>query len=138
MLVLSNSTQQTLAPGQSIAFDNEILHTGCTNGCPTESHRNGSATVKLCRGLYRVDFNGNVAGETASVPLQLSIEASGEPLNETTMISTPSAANAFNSVAAGTYIDNRCGLCETISVTNTGTNPIIIGANANLSFRRVG
>lgn len=132
MIVVSNSTEQTLQPGQSITFDTVVLHTG--NG---ECHRQNSLYVKLrCRGVYSLQFSGNISGATADTPVQLTIEAGGEPLNETTMISTPAAANAFNNVSTGTLYGNCCNDCSRISVTNTGTEAVTVGANTALTIIR--
>lgn len=132
MIVLSNSAVQTINAGQSIAFDTTVLHTGCAEG-----HRNGSPAVKLratCA-CYSIAFNGNIASATADSPVQLSIEISGAPLPETLMVSTPSTANVYNSVSASTVVRSDC--CDTITVTNTGTNPVTLDLNSALTIRRV-
>ena len=58
MIVLSNSTEQTLSPGQSLTFDLVKLHTGCA-----ECHRPGTGSVKLrCNGVHEGYFGGNIGG----------------------------------------------------------------------------
>lgn len=131
MIVLSNSTEQTLIPGQSITFDLVKLHTGCG-----ECHRAGTSSVKLrCNGVYDVSFAGNIGG-TVTGPVQLVIELGGDPLTETTMISTPSAVGDLNNVASGTYVRNCCGDYDRITVTNNGTSDVVVGANSVLKIGR--
>ena len=131
MIVLSNSTEQTLTPGQSITFDLVKLHTGCG-----ECHRAGTSSVKLrCNGVYDVSFAGNI-GSTVAGPVQLVIELGGDPLTETTMISTPSAVGDLNNVASGTYVKNCCGDYDRITVTNNGTSDVVVGANSVLKIGR--
>lgn len=136
MIVLSNSIAQTLAPGQSLIFNLEVLHTGCG-----ECYRNGSGSVGLraVDAVYSCEFRANVASATESLPVQLTLQMSGSPVPETTMISTPSTANAFNNIGCATYISTCCknGGCGAITVTNTGVNPITVGANPCLRIKRV-
>lgn len=132
MIELSNQVEQTLAVGQSAVFGTTILKTGCN-----ESHRRGSGLVTVrCGGVYEVSFSGNVSG-TAAGPVQLAIALDGEALPETTMISTVGVAGDLNSVSASTLARIPCGCCVTLSVKNTGTVPVVIGANPSFSVRRV-
>lgn len=130
MIVLTNTTEQTLQVGQSIVFE-RVKQLGCA-----ESFRNNSGSVGLnfVGKVYRVAFSGNVGGTTAAAPVQLAIEIGGAPLAETTMVSTPAAVGDLNNVATATYVQASRGLGNSITVTNTGTNPIVIGANANLNI----
>lgn len=132
MIVLSNTTAQTLAVGQSITFDIVVLHTGCG-----ECHRTNSASVKLrCQGIYELSFSANVTSTTTG-PVQLSLQIGGETLNETTMISTPAATGNVNNIATKTAVKNCCGDYDRITVTNTGTNPIVVEPNSDLFIKRV-
>lgn len=125
MIVLSNTTAQTVEAGQSLTFNDKILHTGCG-----ECHRSGSGSVKMrANGVYKVEFAANVSGATAGTPVQLTIQIGGENLPETTMIATPSAADTLNSVSTSTAVKNCCGDYDRLTVTNTGTTPITVGAN---------
>ena len=131
MIVLSNSTEQTLAAGQSLTFNLVKLHTGCA-----ERFRLGTGSVKLnCPGVYDIHFSGNVGG-TAAGPVQLAIEIGGDPLLETTMVSTPAAVGDFNNVATHTYVKNCPGDYDRITVTNTGEASVIVAANSELSIGR--
>lgn len=132
MIVLSNTTAQTLAPGQSITFDKVVHKSGCA-----ECHRPGTASVKLrCQGVYAVAFSGNVTS-TGAGTVQLVIELGGDPLNETTMKSTPAATGDFNNVSSGTKVRNCCGDYDRITVTNNGTIDVVVDANSNLRIGRL-
>lgn len=132
MIELRNSAAQTIAPGAAVTFDTVIGRTGCG-----ECYRQGTNSVKLTgRGLYKLEFSGNISGTAAGVPVQLAIALGGTALPETVMVSTPSAANAFNNVGTGTYIFNCCGDFDRVTVVNTGTVPVILSANFNLRIAR--
>lgn len=136
MIVLSNSTSQTLAPGQAMTFDTVVLHTGCG-----ECYRNGSGSVglKAKNGIYDCSIKADLGGETAATPVQLSVCMSGSPLMETLMTSTPDTVGALNNASAGTSISTGCcdGGTGYVTVVNTGTANIVIGAHPCLRIRRV-
>ncbi len=132
MILLSNTTEQTLAPGQSITFDDVILHSGCG-----ECHRKNTDSVKLrANGVYDVCFHANVGGPTAATPVQLTITLGETPLNETTMISVPAAVEDRNNIGACTSIKNCCGDYDRVRVTNTGANSVIVAPNSALKIGR--
>lgn len=133
MIELSNTTAQTIAPGQSLTFDTMILKSGCA-----EAHRTNSGIITLranCA-IYEVHFAANIAG-TAAGPVQLAILLDGEPLAETTMISTPAAAADTNNVATATLVRTGCGCCGRISVQNTGTSDVVVSPNPAFFVKRV-
>ena len=133
MIELSNTTAQTISPGQSLTFDTVILKSGCA-----EAHRTNSGIVTLranCA-IYEVHFAANVSG-TAAGPVQLAISLDGEPLVETTMISTVTTAADPNNVAIATLIRTGCGCCGRISVTNTGASDVVVSPNPALFVKRV-
>lgn len=132
MIVLTNSTVQTVSVGQSITFTEDILHTG-----PGESYRKNTGMVKLrCNGIYEINFSADVSGATASTAVELTVQLGGENLPETIMISTPSAANEYNSVSTTTAVKNCCGDYDRITIVNTGTTDILV-ANPSLFIKRV-
>lgn len=132
MIVLSNTTEQTLTPGQSITFDKVVHKSG-----NAECHRANTASVKLrCPGVYAVEFSGNIGGTVAG-PVQLVIELGGDPLLETTMKSIPGAVGDFNNVSNGTKVRNCCGDYDRITVTNNGTSDVVVDANSNLRIGRL-
>ena len=136
MIELSNSIAQTIQPGQSLTFNNVLLHTGCG-----ECHRPGSGAVGLRAndGIYECSFGANITSDTADATVQLALQMAGSPLFETTMKSTPSVANGFNSVSCSTFVSTCCrnGGGGSITVTNTGTTPVIVDINPCLKVKRV-
>lgn len=132
MIELSNTIEQTIQPGQSIVFDEVILKSGCC-----ECHRKNTSSVKLRNnGIYAISFYGNIGGETAATPVQLAIQLGGSTLPETTMISVPAAVADRNNVAASTRLRNCCGDYDRVSVTNTGTVPVIVAPNSAFIVER--
>lgn len=131
MVVLSNTTEQTLQPGQSITFDNLVTWSGCA-----ETARSGGPLgLTAENAIYALSFNANVTGTTTD-PVQLSISLGGSPLPETTSIYTPAAANAVGNVSGSTYVRTRSGLSNQVTVTNSGANPIVVSPNATLKSLR--
>lgn len=132
MIELSNTIEQTLQPGQSLVFDEVILKAGCC-----ECHRNNTGSVKLRNnGVYALSFSGNIGGETAATPVQLSLSLSGSTLPETTMISIPAATTDRNNVSTSTRLRNCCGDYDRVSVVNTGTVPVIVAPNSAFIVER--
>lgn len=128
MVVLSNTTEQTLQPGQTLVFDRLVAFSGCGE-C---ARRGGPVTLKR-HGTYEITFHGNVTGATAALPVELSISVGGAPLAETEMIYTPAAANAVGNMGTQTYVPT-CGCGgNNVTVTNTGENPIIVSPNTALT-----
>lgn len=133
MILLTNLTAVTLEPGQSLIFDRAIISLGCN-----QTWRNPSGAVSIRRrGVYNVDFSANIGGPTAATAVQLSIQLGGSTLPETTMISTPAAAGDLNNVSRGTAIPILCGDYRTITVVNTGTTTVNVGAGSSLRIERI-
>lgn len=132
MMVLSNTTEQTLQPGQVATFDTMVLRTGCN-----ETHRLNSGVVLVRQGCFRVSFSGNITG-TAAGPVQLALALDGSPLTETTMINSIGTAGDLENASAQTAFRSCPGCCSRITVMNTGTVPVVIGANPSLTVTRVG
>lgn len=129
MYQLTTTAEQTLAPGQSIVFDQTLYRTGCR-----ASHRPNSAIVTLepACGVYDVRFHGNVSG-TAAGTAQLKITREGEGLPETIMYAQIATPGEFENVSAETLVGvcGRC--CQSIAVTNTSaTETVTVAAGANL------
>ena len=131
MIVLSNTTAQTLTPGQALTFDEDILHSG-----NAECWRRNSAAVKLrCTGIYAVSFSGNIGGVAAG-PAQLTIQLGGVDLAETIMITPTAAAGDLSNVSTETRVKNCCGDYDRITVVNTGAADITVDANSALVIER--
>lgn len=133
MIELSNTTAQTIAPGQTLTFDSVLLKGGFA-----EAHRTNSGIITLkCKcSIYEVHFAANIAG-TAAGPIQLSIELDGEPLAETTMIATPTVAADATNVATATLIRTDSNCCGRVTVVNTGSSDVIVSPNPALFVKRV-
>lgn len=129
MIVLSNPTAQTIQPGAAATFAHCVMHTGCG-----EYHRAGSGSVRLRCGVYALEFTGNVGGAAATQP-SLAIAVDGEPLPETTMVTTTALGTDVYNVHASTKF---CGRFNGASVTvvNTGTTPVTLAANPALAIKR--
>lgn len=135
MIVLTTTAAQTVAPGQPIIFDRQpLLHSGCGE-C---FNQQVPSSVKLRgTGIYTLAFHGNI-GSVAAGTAQLAIQLGGTNviLPETQMISQTAAAGDLNNVAMETGYKNCCGDFDRISVVNTGTADITVGAGATLYTKR--
>lgn len=129
MIVLSNSTAQTIQPGAAAVFDLCKLHTGCG-----EFHRTGSGSVRLRCGVYAIEFTGNVGGATATQP-NLAIAVDGDKLLETTMTETIALDTDVHNVHASTKFCNKFS-GTSVTVVNTGTTPVVLAANPALVIKR--
>lgn len=126
MISLTNTATQTLAPGQALTFNQVVSGSGC-DVC----HMANTPSVKLrMNSVYEIHFSGNITSATAGTPVQLSIQTSGVTIPYSTMISTPSVANALNNVAKTILLKNCCCDYDRITVVNTGTTPVIVDANS--------
>lgn len=134
MILLTNSTAQTLAPGESVSFDTVLIKTGFG-----ECHRKGSNAVKLHHGgVYEIHFNANVGGTVADSAVGLTIMLGDERLTETGMVSVPAIANTeYNNVAATTAVRNCCCDYDRITVMNTAATTILIDANPALLIHQI-
>lgn len=139
MIIVSNSTAQTLTTGQSLTFDLRTLKTGCSEYATD----GGSAVYLKPKGLYLVDFSANVTNSAANALVQLQIEVNGQPLANTIMNATPATAGDLWNVSRATAVDTNVCCCFNIgtafvSVTNTGANPVVVAPGASLRIGRVG
>ena len=133
MIILSNTTEQVVQPGQAITFNTVVMHTG--NG---ECHRQGSSSVKMrCNGIYEVYFGGNIGSAVADTTAFLAIAVGGEVLPETRMVSETSTAGELNNVSRKTAVKNCCCDYDRITVVNVGINPVNIGENPELFIKRL-
>lgn len=127
MVIYSNPAEQTLAVGQSLTL---TKLSGCTCNCQVNPVP--GARVKGS-GVFGVAFTGNISSATASVPIQLSIAINGAVIPTTAMDTTPAAVDTFQNVSAVTgFSGNCCCLGTTVTVVNTGTNPVTVAANSSL------
>ena len=124
MIVLSNTTDQVVQPGQAITFNTVVLHTG--NG---ECHRPGTSSVKMkANGIYVASFSANIGVSGAAGIAQIAMAIGGEVLPESTMISNTIADGNLNNVAKEIPIKNCCCDYDRLTVINTGTTSVTIAA----------
>lgn len=132
MIVLCNTTAQTLKPGESLIFDNTVIQSGCA-----EYHSDRSSSVLILKpGMYEIHFTGNIAGVEDESTLRLGIRVGSNTLSETTMMKTVCHKEHYSNVAAATIVR-----CETkgkdIGVTNIGAAPIVIAPHSSIFVKRV-
>lgn len=132
MIVLSNTTAQTLTPGESLIFDNTVIQSGCA-----EHHADNSSSVLMLKpGMYEIHFTGNVAGIEDESTLRLGIRVGSNTLSETTMMKMACVKEYYSNVASVTIVR-----CETkgkdIGVTNIGAVPIVIAPHSSIFVKRV-
>lgn len=141
MIQVSNTTAQTLAPGQSITFDDVSFASKCNRN---EYFSGNNTGVQMMAGVYELGFGANIGATAATTAVQLSIQVNGATLPNTTAISTTAAAGDLNNVSRETIYNafsfgcNNCGGGFTVTVTNTGTTDVTVGANSYLKIARVG
>lgn len=136
MLELSNLTAQTIQPGQAVTFDKLILKSGNCECWTSQLPKIARLRATGCNVIYSLGFSGNVTSPTAGSALQLAIAIEGQPLAETAMNSTPSAANALNNISTETRFRKTCGAMNTVSVINTGAVPVTLAPNSSLVIER--
>lgn len=132
MIGLSNTTAQTLQPGQAITFDIVTLHSG-TGEC----HRRGTSSVKMKQhGIYEVTFTGQITGTATQTP-QLNIALGGDILAETIMRYTVPTTGYVGNVATITRVKNCCCDYDRLTVVNSGTVPVTVDPNTSFTVKRV-
>lgn len=98
----------------------------------------GEGRIKLrCCGPYEVRFTGNIGTSGDAGTAQLSIAMGGVTYPPSTIISETATAGTLNAVERTFYLANCCGDYDRLTVTNTGTTALTIGANAIFSARLV-
>lgn len=135
MIVLSNSTEQTLAPGQAMIFDKIVMYRG-----KGECYRPNTGTVGLRAngGIYGCACKVNIGGETAATPVSMAVAINGAAIPETSMVSTPAAVGDVNTVSCDTSISTCCGSGGGgyVTVINNGTTNVVVAPNCCLKIGR--
>lgn len=133
MIQVSNSTAQTLQPGQAMTFDKVLLKTNC-GACFNSQAPN---VVKLCdRGNYNITFHGNITGG-AGDQLQLALALGGYAAPTTAMNAVPAAEGNLWNVSAQLPVRNCCCDLTRLSVVNAGATAVTIAPNATLTVKGV-
>ena len=107
---------QTVNANSNVVFTNTAVPGSCAM-----VHREGSGLVTL-RGItsanqrkarFRILFGGNIAVPTGGTPgaISLAVAINGEPIETTTMISTPTAVEQFNNISCSLFLDVIGGCC---------------------------
>ena len=138
MEVIANALQ-TVELHQNVIFPSTAVQGG-----NTILHREGSGLVTLrgitnqCRARFRITFGANVSIPTGGTvaPIKMAISLNGEPVIETTMISTPGAVDQLNSIGRSLFLDVPAGCCAQIAVQNISADAVNI-QNASLIIERV-
>jgi hypothetical protein len=112
-------------------------------------HRDGTGNFLLsgyvpykngCRAnsaLYLIDFGANIAiptGETVG-EISLAMSIDGSTIPSSTMIVTPAAVEEYFNVSRAINAQIWRGCCETVSVQNTSSIPILLN-DGNIIFSR--
>lgn len=135
MIVLSNTMEQLLNPGEAMTFDRVLIKHGCGI-----SHRANTGSVTLRgRRPYKIEFHGNLTGTAGD--LVLGIYADGALLPETTMGTALATTDDLSNVSAGTIVGNfACCIFDssiTLTVANAGAVDLTIAPNAVLIVEEV-
>ena len=132
MIVLCNTTAQTLKPGESLIFDNTVIQSGCA-----EYHSDHSSSVLMLKpGMYEIHFTGNVAGIEDDSTTKVAVRVGPNTLSETTMMETVRLKDHYSNVAAATIV--RCGTKGMdIGVSNIGAAPVVIAPQSSIFVKRV-
>lgn len=147
---------QTVNPGESIVFTENpvpctkglirhrddsgafLLSGNSANGC--NSNNSGCCRCPYCSNnnvQYRVSFGANIAIPTGETVGEISVGYSleGSTLNGTVMRVTPEAVEQYFNVSRDTNVSVFKNCCQSFSIRNTGTVPILV-QNANVAITR--
>lgn len=149
MAEFSANALQTVNPGETAVFT--TTEVPCERGFVR--HREGSGDFLLsgwvpnsrcgcgCQSqtsaLYNVGFSANIAVPTGETPgaISLAVAINGATIPTSTMIVTPAAVEEFFNVSVEKAVPIWNGCCQTISVRNTSSIPVLV-QNANITFSR--
>lgn len=143
----SANAAQIINPGESAIFTTTVepckrglvrfregsgnfLLSGWVPSCPRCGMRKRTAP-------YSVVFGGNIAvpeGETVG-EISMAVSLDGTTLPTTQMIVTPAAVEQYFNIGRETEVDIWSGCCETVTVRNTSTIPILL-QNATIKINR--
>jgi hypothetical protein len=144
MAEYSANAVQTVNPGESIIFTDTPVP--CTKGLVR--HREGTGNFLLNGGPskcscgfrrtssdYLVDFGANIAVPTGGTveAISVAITLDGATIPSSDMIVTPAAVEEFLNVSRAVHAQIWAGCCETVTIRNTSSQPILV-QNANVIF----
>lgn len=128
MIVLSNTTRQTVKPGESITFNHVVLHTG-TGEC--HKAKSDFIRMKQSGGIYEISFSCNARVIDDGVG-QLYLSVNNDSMLETNM---RVSNDQFTNVSSRTAIKNT--EADLLTVTNTGNTDIEIDMGPSFFVKRV-
>ena len=147
MAEYSANAVQTVNPGESIIFTDAPVP--CTRGLVRHRDETGSFLLRgdvtqcACCGCknwfsnYLVDFGANIAipegGTIEAISVAITIDGATIPASD--MIVTPAAVEQYFNVSRAVNAQIWSGCCETVTVRNTSSQPILV-QNANVIFSR--
>ena len=148
MAEFSANAVQTVNPGETIIFTENPVP--CTRGLVRHRDDTGAFLLKgyvprqyscPCRrqtsANYLVDFGADIAiptdGTVGAISVAITID--GTTIPASTMTVTPAAVNQFFNVSRAINAGIFAGCCESVSVRNTSSQPILI-QNANIIISR--
>lgn len=140
--------EQTVNPGETVVFT--VATVPCKRGFVRwragsgnfllsgwVPNKGGCACNRANAADYFVDVGMNIAipdGQTVGeISVALSIDGATD--QSTAMIVTPAAVEQYFNVSRATNVNVWKGCCETVSVRNTSSIPILV-QNANIVFSR--
>ena len=139
------SASQTINPGESVIFtvtvvppnNNYIHHSDGTGNVLLSGaqcgRRKNSCCCKRKVANFFADFGANIAVPTGQTVGEISVALAidGATLPNSIMRSTPDAVEEFNNISRAINVPIWLGCCQTLTVRNTSSIPIIM-EDANL------
>lgn len=139
---------QTVNPGETVVFTqtakpctrNFVRHRDDTGSFLLAGYvppsRNG-CNCKKKSAEYFVDFGANVAIPTGGTvgEIAVAVTIDGATVPAATMRVTPAAVEEYFNISRAVSVDVWNGCCETLSIRNIGTDPILV-QEANLVITR--
>ena len=133
MAEYSANAVQTVNPGESIVFTDAPVP--CTRGLVR--HRDETGSFLLRGDVTLIDFGANIAipegGTVEAISVAITIDGATIPASD--MIVTPAAVEQYFNVSRAVNAQIWSGCCETVTVRNTSSQPILV-QNANVIFSR--
>lgn len=130
---------QTVNPGESVVYNIAVVP--CNRGLVRPRLGSGNLNLKgwvpsnyscSCirnrNAIYLAEFGANIAipdGETVG-PISLAFALDGGTIEASSMIATPTAVQSFYNVSRTKNISVLNGCCQTLTVRNTSSIPILV------------
>ena len=129
--------QQTVAAGNNVLFGTDRVRTRESRcNCGWLEHDAGSGLYTFTKaGMYRVDVSANVSLAAAG-NVALAIQANGETVGGTQMLTTVATADDYQTIGNFALIEVGCGSSKTVSVGNIGATDALV-QTANIAIQRL-